>query len=56
MILGKRRNWLKGSSFEVFAAVSVKIPFFAVNEAAGMCKGLPTYRGSVISSNSGIYP
>jgi len=55
-ICGKQGNWLKVSSFEVFAVVSVKIPFLDVNEAAGMCKVLPTYRGSIVSSTSVVYP
>jgi hypothetical protein len=54
-ILGKHGNWLKVSSFEVFAALSVKNTFFVVFDAAGMCKGLPTYRGSEVSSTSFIY-
>jgi len=47
--LGKHGNWFKVFGFEIFAAVSVKIPFFVINDAARMCQGLPTYRGSVVS-------
>jgi len=51
-ILGKRGNWLRVSSFEVFAAESMKIPFLFVNDAEGMCKGLSKCRGSVVPSTS----